>query len=85
VKPEIILPPLLPRFVESMNRQDTPAFVSCFADAAITALAAILIRSPLHRATPGEEAAEQSSKAKEWEKDSAMSPTGGGPRILTVR
>ena len=35
MKPEITLPPLLSRFVESMNRQDTPAFVSCFADDAI--------------------------------------------------
>lgn len=35
MKPEIILPPLLSRFVESMNHQDTPAFVSCFADDAI--------------------------------------------------
>lgn len=35
MKPEITLPPLLSRFVESMNHQDTPAFVSCFADDAI--------------------------------------------------
>jgi hypothetical protein len=35
MKPEITLPPLLSRFVESMNHQETPAFVSCFADEAI--------------------------------------------------
>lgn len=35
MKPEIILPPLLSRFVQSMNRQDTHAFVSCFAEDAV--------------------------------------------------
>lgn len=35
MKPEITLPPLLSRFVESMNHQDTPAFVACFAAGAV--------------------------------------------------
>lgn len=35
MKPEITLPPLLSRFVESMNHQDTPTFVSCFDAGAI--------------------------------------------------
>jgi len=35
MKSEIELPHLLSRFVESMNHQDTPAFVSCFAAGAI--------------------------------------------------
>lgn len=35
MKPEINIPPLLTRFVESMNHQDTAAFLACFADDAI--------------------------------------------------
>ena len=35
MKPEINLPPLLSRFVESMNHQDTAAFLACFAAGAI--------------------------------------------------
>lgn len=32
---EIQLPPLLARFVESMNRQDSATFLICFADGAV--------------------------------------------------
>lgn len=35
MKSEIELTPLLSRFVESMNHQNSPAFVSCFAAGAI--------------------------------------------------
>lgn len=35
MKPEVILPPLLSRFVECMNQRETAAFVSCFDAAAV--------------------------------------------------